>query len=198
MTRTTDLPWEEISRRIELQMLNAGIRSTADLSRRTGLNRSTLSLKMTGVRRWRIADLGIIAAALSTSVGYLIGEVEDPRSAPVVADADADTETVLVPTAEFARRLTFLDASAPSMVGQVSDHEVLFALSDLEEVADEFNVPLSYLTEFGDDQDADRVEALVEFSRVAAASGVQRIAARSLSALSAAELRALTQVIGTR
>lgn len=196
MTRTTDLPWEEISRRIELQMLNAGIRSTADLSRRTGLNRSTLSLKMTGVRRWRIADLGIIAAALSTSVGYLIGEVEDPRSAPVVADAD--TETVLVPTAEFARRLTFLDASEPSMVGQVSDHEVLFALSDLEEIADEFNVPLSYLTEFGDDQDADRVEALVEFSRVAAASGVQRIAARSLSALSAAELRALTQVIGTR
>ncbi|WP_152525927.1 helix-turn-helix domain-containing protein [Microbacterium maritypicum] len=196
MTRTTDLPWEEISRRIELQMLNAGIRSTADLSRRTGLNRSTLSLKMTGVRRWRIADLGIIAAALSTSVGYLIGEVEDPRSAPVVADAD--TETVLVPTAEFARRLTFLDASEPSMVGQVSDHEVLFALSDLEEIADEFNVPLSYLTEFGDDQDADRVEALVEFSRVAAASGVQRIAARSLSALSAAELRALTQVIRTR
>ena len=196
MTRTTDLPWEEISRRIELQMLNAGIRSTADLSRRTGLNRSTLSLKMTGVRRWRIADLGIIAPALSTSVGYLIGEVEDPRSAPVVADAD--TETVLVPTAEFARRLTFLDASEPSMVGQVSDHEVLFALSDLEEIADEFNVPLSYLTEFGDDQDADRVEALVEFSRVAAASGVQRIAARSLSALSAAELRALTQVIRTR
>lgn len=176
-------------------MLNAGIRSTADLSRRTGLNRSTLSLKMTGVRRWRIADLGIIAAALSTSVGYLIGEVEDPRSA---AGAVGDTETVLVPTAEFARRLTFLDASEPSMVEQVSDNEVLFALSDLEEIADEFNVPLSYLTEFGDDQDADRVEALVEFSRVAAASGVQRIAARSLSALSAAELRALTQVIGTR
>lgn len=196
MTRNTDLPWEEISRRIELQMLNAGIRSTADLARRTGLNRSTLSLKMTGARRWRIADLGIIAAALATSVGYLIGEVEDPRSAPVVTDGE--TETAVVPTAEFARRLTFLEASEPSMVEQVNDHEVLFALSDLEEIAEEFNVPLSYLTEFGDDADADRVEALVEFSRVAAASGVQRIAARSLSALSASELRALTQVIGTR
>lgn len=196
MTRHIDLPWEEISRRIELQMLNSGIRSTADLSRRTGLNRSTLSLKMTGARRWRIADLGIIAATLVTSVGYLIGEVDDPRSNSVLADET--TESVAVPTAEFARRLTFLEAYEPSMLEQVNDHEVLFALSDLEEIAEEFNVPPTYLTEFDDDTEADRVEALVGFSRVAAASGVQRIAARSLSALSASELRALTQVIGTR
>lgn len=171
-------------------MAKVGVRTATDLHRVTGINRSTISLKMAGTRRWQLADLQKIAAALDTTVSYLLGETADPAREAQTAGA------LSLDRAELARRLNVLGEGQSKLLS--GDNDPIDApRAQLEAIAVARNVPTGYLTDFSDAGEADRVEALIEFTRAAESSGVQRIAARALGALSAEELRALAKAISS-
>lgn len=189
--------WQhETTTRIELRMLHAGVRSATELARRANLNRSTVSLKRTGSRTWQLSDLQAIAPVLNTTVSYLIGETDDPE---IPDGTDAKQRIVTVPVGPIRHRLSFLGVAPLEVLSgedlSRDDSTASVPAAVLEQIAELRNVPIAYLTVFDGSEDASRIEALVEFTRTASESGVQRIAARSLGALSEAELRALTRAI---
>lgn len=188
-----------ISERIELLMVRARLRSLAELARKSGINRATISLKMNNHRRWNIEDLRMIAPALGVTVSQLLGE--DPTgptkelngmaSAPGGAD-------------EFARRVRFLQSHAidePDVEVEDLLKSVLAggkAQSDpatLNAIAAHFGVPVGYLLDLGDLEMAERIEAQIDLRTALTESGVLNVAARSLGQLSPEELQAITRII---
>lgn len=188
-----------ISERIELLMVRARLRSLAELARRSGINRATISLKMNNHRRWTIEDLRMVAPALGVSVSQLLGE--DPAAATPeptgLSSAPAGAE-------EFARRVRFLQAHATDNAGpDIGDHlkSVLAggkAQSDparLNAIAGHFGVPVGYLLDLDDVGLADRIEAQIDLKTALTESGVLNVAARSLGQLSPEELQAITRIV---
>ncbi len=188
-----------ISERIELLMVRARLRSLAELARKSGINRATISLKMNNHRRWNIEDLRMIAPALGVTVSQLLGEdptgpTKEPNgmaSAPGGAD-------------EFARRVRFLQSHAIDE----PDVEVVDLLKSvlaggkaqsdpatLNAIAAHFGVPVGYLLDLGDLEMAERIEAQIDLRTALTESGVLNVAARSLGQLSPEELQAITRII---
>ncbi|MGN7187539.1 helix-turn-helix domain-containing protein [Microbacterium enclense] len=188
MNETDELPWQGITRRIRTRMLDLNVRTAEDLAHLAGVNRSSLSLKMTGKRPFRFSDLQALSTALETTVSYLIGESTNRE--PRTTDGPV---TVAPPHPELHRRLTFLGDDHAHRAGQ-PDGEI-FDAAELEAIALRHDVSTDYLTRFDDQESADRCEALVEFTRAAREAGVQRINARSMGPLPASELRALARII---
>lgn len=194
------------------------IRSLAALSRRTGVDRAALSQKIHGRRRWYLDEVIRTASALETTVAYLIGET-DSASAPGAVFATPEDPDVLglfvtLDGEEVARRLRYLqeishataiDTIPPEhpLHDEPQQLEALLRLTStvrisrqlLQELAVFFRVPADYLLVLDHPDDAERVEAEVEFEAVIRESGVKRVAARSLGSLSAAEIRALTAAL---
>lgn len=194
------------------------LRTTAGLARATGIDRASISQKLHGRRRWYLDEVIAIALALDTTVAYLIGESESSATARSLFTTDEDPDTlglfVAVEGSELARRLRFLhDTSLVTaenrmpeshpLSGDEAIWSKLLSLSErtrvsrqlLDAIAKFFNVPAPYLIELDNPDFAERVEAEIEFDRAVAESGVQRVAARSLGSLSAAEIRALTAAL---
>lgn len=188
-----------ISERIELLMVRARLRSLAELARKSGINRATISLKMNNHRRWNIEDLRLVAPALGVSVSQLLGE--DPAAAP---QASSHLASALGGVGEFARRIRFLQSHAIDEAGtEVEDmlKSVLAggkAQSDpsiLNAIASSFGVPVGYLLDLGDHELAERTEAQLDLRAALTESGVMNVAARSLGQLSPEELQAITRII---
>ena len=58
-----------------------------ELANRCEINNTALSAKLHGRRRWYLNEVASIAEALDTTVGYLIGEEDDPKPGPPNSDA---------------------------------------------------------------------------------------------------------------
>jgi len=196
---------EDVARRIEICMVLSGVRSVTELHRLTGLNRSTLSLKLSGVRKWQIEDLQIIATRLRTSLAYLMGETDNPK--PVIGRR-GDAAEVAVPLVELKRRLDFVGIGVREVVCdaracpgtaeadlKVEALELLLPRQRLEALAFKHGLPVEYLLGYGDPAGTDRIEAQLQFSRAAAAAGVEGISLRDFASLTAEQYRVLARAI---
>lgn len=188
-----------ISDRIELLMVRARLRSLAELARKSGINRASISLKMNNHRKWNIEDLRMLAPALGVTVSQLLGE--DPADAtqeqnrPSSVPGGAD---------EFARRVRVLQAHAIDEAGSEIEDLLRSVLtggkaqsdpSTLNAIATHFGVPVGYLLDLGDLGLAERIEAQIDLRTALTESGVLNVAARSLGQLSPEELQAITRII---
>lgn len=77
------------------------------LAPQLGIEQSALSKKLRGHRGWSVAELIVTASALGTTVGYLVGEVEEVPSriternlASVIEITEAPSRRLLEITAE--------------------------------------------------------------------------------------------------
>src|SRR5690606_27546200 len=131
----------------------------------------TLSLKMSGARRWKIEDLQEIAATLGTTVAYLITETDDPEPLPGQAATD-----VAAPKDELTRRLTFLGTDPEPVITEAMGRtqplpkepaccakpdtagHVYVSRQVLESVAVEHDVPIAYLTTYEQPEQTDHLE----------------------------------------
>lgn len=204
--------------RLNSLLAQSPLRTTAGLARATDIDRASISQKIHGHRRWYLDEVAAIAHALDTTVAYLIGESDSSATAKSIFTTDDDPDTLglfaRVDGSELARRLRFLNDTSLSTAtdrmpeshplhGEEAVWTKMLSLSGprrvsrqlLEALERFFNVPLGYLSELDKPDFAERVEAEVEFDRAVADSGVQRVAARSLGSLSAAEIRALTAAL---
>lgn len=189
-----------ISERIELLMVRARLRSLAELARKSGINRATISLKMNNHRRWTIEDLRLVAPALGVTVSQLLGE----DAAGAATQESSTLESTLGGADEFSRRVRFLQSHSidePDVEAEDLLKSVLAggkAQSDpatLNAIAAHFGVPVGYLLDLGDVGMAERIEAQIELRTALTESGVLNVAARSLGQLSPEELQAITRII---
>ena len=67
-----------VGRRVHLMMWDQRITQTA-LGRQVGIDQSNLGRRLRGERGWSLDDLRAVAAALGTSMAYLLGESEKPH-----------------------------------------------------------------------------------------------------------------------
>lgn len=75
----------EVGRRVHMLMWSTKLTQT-DFAPRIGLTQAGLSKKLRGERGWSVGELVSVAAALGTTVAYLVGETLDitgPDSEPV-------------------------------------------------------------------------------------------------------------------
>ncbi|SJN44045.1 hypothetical protein FM104_13120 [Microbacterium esteraromaticum] len=188
-----------ISERIELLMVRARLRSLAELARKSGINRATISLKMNNHRRWNIEDLRLVAPALGVSVSQLLGE--DPAAA---TQASSQLASAHGGADEFARRIRFLQSHAINETGTEVEELLKSVLAGgkaqsdpatLNAIAAHFGAPVGYLLDLGDLEMAERIEAQIDLRTALTESGVLNVAARSLGQLSPEELQAITRII---
>lgn len=66
----------EVGRRVHMIMWDRQLKQT-ELGPRIGMEQSTLSKKLRGLRPWSLEEVVTVARELHTSVAYLIGEVDD-------------------------------------------------------------------------------------------------------------------------
>lgn len=207
-----------LPQRLVSLLTQSPLRTTAGLARAIGVDRASISQKIHGRRRWYLDEVIAIANALDTTVAYLLGESDSSATARSAFTTEEDPDTlglfVRLDGGELARRLRFLhDTSLTTASERMPESHPLFgdeaiwsrllSLSGptrvsrqlLDSLARFFNVPIEYLSELNKPDFAERVEAEIEFDRAVADSGVQRVAARSLGSLSAAEIRALTAAL---
>lgn len=194
------------------------LRSVTALAKRVDVDRASISQKLHGRRRWYLDEVIAIATALDTTVAYLIGESASPSTEHSAFTTEDDPDAlgmfVRVDGRELARRLRYLhETSIVTREDRVpADHPfsgneaVLTKMLSLDasarisrqllmDLARFFGVPSDYLLDLGRPDDAERVEAEIEFDRAVSDSGVKRVAARSLGSLSAAEIRAITAAL---
>ena len=62
-------------------MWSAGLTQSA-VGERIGVSSGALGLKLRGNRGWALSEIVAIAAALNTTVAYLVGETENPHQTP--------------------------------------------------------------------------------------------------------------------
>ncbi|MBP2437896.1 helix-turn-helix domain-containing protein [Microbacterium amylolyticum] len=220
----TDAPQRDETPKVLPDRINAlmaethDLRTLAALARRIDTDRASLSQKIHGHRRWYLDEVILVADALKTSVAYLIGETDSASAPGAVFTTQEDPDVfqlfVTLDGAELARRLRFLQETAivtsaepvPDTHPLHSEPHQLEALLQLtapvrvsrkllQELANFFHVPPDFLLELDRPDDAERVEAEIEFESVIRETGVQRVAARSLGSLSAAEIRAITAAL---
>lgn len=96
----------EVGRRVHMLMWDRQITQSA-LAPQLGIEQSALSKKLRGHRGWSVAELIVTASALGTTVGYLVGEVEEVPSriternlASVIEITEAPSRRLLEITAE--------------------------------------------------------------------------------------------------
>lgn len=188
-----------ISERIELLMVKARMRSLAELARRSGINRATISLKMNNHRRWNIEDLRLVAGALEATVSQLLGE----DATTSTRDPDGADSAPGGPD-EFARRIRFLEKHASDEPGAEIRDLLTSVLAGgkpqsdpttMNAIAVHFGVPVAYLLDLGDLRLAEGIEAQIDLRAALSESGVLNVAARSLGQLSPEELQAITRII---
>ncbi len=68
----------EVGRRVHMIMWDRRVTQTA-LGRLVGLDQSSLGKRLRGERGWSLDDLRAVAGALGTTIGYLVGESEEPQ-----------------------------------------------------------------------------------------------------------------------
>ena len=71
----------EIGRRVHMRMFDRRVTGVA-LAQLLGVDQSGLSKRLRGERGWSAENLRDAAAALETTIAYLVGEVGDPECTP--------------------------------------------------------------------------------------------------------------------
>lgn len=66
-----------VGRRVHMIMWDRRISQTA-LGKQVGIDQSALGKRLRGERGWSLDDLRLVAHALGTTMGYLLGEGDEP------------------------------------------------------------------------------------------------------------------------
>lgn len=68
----------EVSRKVHMLMWENKLTQSA-LSKKLSVGQSTFSKKVRGELGWSLSDIETVAAALGTTIAYLVGESDDPN-----------------------------------------------------------------------------------------------------------------------
>lgn len=68
----------DLGKRAHMLMWSHGLKQ-GDVAKRIGMSSGSLGLKLKGNRGWALAEIIAIAEVLNSSVGYLVGEHENPH-----------------------------------------------------------------------------------------------------------------------
>lgn len=68
----------EVGKRAHMLIWSHSLKQ-GDVANNIGMSSGSLGLKLKGQRGWAIAEIIAIAEALHTTVGYLVGETENPH-----------------------------------------------------------------------------------------------------------------------
>lgn len=69
----------ELGQRAHMLIWSEG-RKQGEVAAKIGMSSGSLGLKLKGQRGWALAEVKAIAAELSTTVAYLVGETDDPKN----------------------------------------------------------------------------------------------------------------------
>lgn len=186
-----------VSEAVKLVRARSGL-SNADLIREAGFSTNYFYVRLRGEAPFDTNDLDRIARALNI-------EVEDITH--TASSLNSENADLALDGRELARRLTYLSNPVERSVTVVPIDETLWdglrsatgrvkvPLEVLTTLAAYFEVDVLYLTDFGQIDIAERIEAELDLSRALSSKGATPVATRALGALSPSAMRAVAESI---